>query len=226
MKTVRTVKTRFLWDRFLSCWLPPEDVTGDVRGDIDKALRKTYTYEGGTGTFALKGGPSGIVITEAATRVASKIPPRRTPDWLEWVGALPRKDVTAFLDEAVRDLIATPRPHVIIKTGRSPLALDEIVLGNGTLVVVNEPGRTTATDSVRVRRARRALEVFGSVSRMKDARRLLDDRSKAMADTDEIDRKIRSMIEKLRITPDTFFDAVALLEGTTRLELKLVEQGS
>ena len=169
------MKICFLWDRFLSCWLPPDDVTGDVRRGIDRALGKTYTYEGGTGTFALKGGPSGIVITKAQTRVASKIPPRRTPDWLEWVGALPRKDVTAFLDEAVRDFIATPRPHVILRTGRSPLVLDEIVLGNGTLVVVNEPGRTMVTDSVRIHRARRALEVFGSVGRMKDARRLLDE---------------------------------------------------
>ena len=149
----RDVKTYLLWDRFLSCWLPPDDVTGDIRHDIDDALRKTYTCEGGAGTFALKGGRSGIVITQTVTRVASKIPPHRTPDWLEWLGALPGEDVTAFLHEAVRDFIATPRPHVIIKTGRSPLALDEIVLGNGTVVVVNEPGKATATDSVRVHRA-------------------------------------------------------------------------
>ena len=220
------MKTCLLWDRFLSCWLPPDDVTGDIRRDIDDALRKTYTYEGGAGTFALKGGRSGIVITETVTRVASKIPPHRTPDWLEWLGALPGEGVTAFLHEAVRDFIATPRPHVIIRTGRSPLALDEIVLGNGTVVVVNEPGKATATDSVRVHRARRALDVLGSVNRANDARRLLEDRSKAMGDTGNIDRKIRSMIKKLRIAPETFFDAIALLEGTTALELKLAGQVS
>ena len=47
-----------------------------------------------------------------------------------------------------------------------------------------------------------------------------------MGDTGDIDRKIRSMIEKLRIVaPETFFDAIALLEGTTALELKLAGQG-
>ena len=47
------------------------------------------------------------------------------------------------------------------------------MLGEGTVVVVNEPGSLAVTDSVRVARARRALQVLGSVTRAQEARKLL-----------------------------------------------------
>lgn len=222
------MKAFLLWDRFLSCWLPPERVTGDKERDVGEALRATYTYDlpdgrTRTGTFSQKGGLSGIVITEAETRVASRLPPRPPrPDWLKYLGALPGKEVTAFLNDAVRDLVASPRPHVIIRTGRTPLTLEDVRVGNGTVVIVNEPGgRTTITDAVRVRRARRALAVLGSVNRAREIRKLLLDRSAAAGDTDDVDRKIRTMIRKLGTTPETFFDAIDLIEGASLKELEL-----
>ena len=81
----RAVKSFLLRDRFLSLWLPPEEVTGNVEADIDRGLRTTYAWKqhspgtkvlGKQGSFAQKGGLSVIVVTEATTRVASRIPPR------------------------------------------------------------------------------------------------------------------------------------------------------
>ena len=225
---MKTLKTFLLWDRFLSCWLPPDRITGNRERDIDEALRATYDLpDRKQATFSQKGGLSGIVVTEAETRAASRIPPHCTPPhWLTCLGAVPGKEVTAFLKDAVRDLIASPRPHVIIKTGRSPLALEEIEVGNGTVVIVNEPGKTTSTDAVRVHRVRRALAVLGSVNQARSAWKLLDDRSMAAGDTDDIDRKLRTMIRKLDTTREAFFDAVALIEGATRQELELAGQSS
>ena len=219
------MKSHLLWDRFLSHWLPPEKVTGKVERDVDEALRATYDVDGKGHTFSQKGGLSTIVVTEATTRVASRIPPRAAPcdrpNWLVWVGPLSGKEHAELRDAAVRDLIAAPRPHVIVRTGKRPLTLDEILLGDGTAVVVNEPDKTTVTDSVRVARARRALKVLGTVNRADNARRMLDDRLVATGDTDAIDRKIRTMIRKLRVDAETFFDAVDLLDGVSRWELKL-----
>lgn len=221
------MKAFLLWDRFLSCWLPPERVTGDKERDVGEALRATYAYDlpdgkTRTGTFSQKGGLSGIVVTEAETRVASRIPPRPPlPGWLKYLGALPGKEVTAFLNDAVRDLVASPRPHVIIKTGRRPLTLADVRVGNGTVVIVNEPGRTTSTDAVRIRRARRALAVLGSVNRARDIRKLLRDRSTAAGDTDDVDRKIHAMIRRLGTTPETFFDAIDPIEEASPREIEL-----
>lgn len=197
---MNTLKTTLLWDRFLAYWLSREAVTGDKAQDIDAALRTTYPLPNGKGgTFAQKGGLSGIVITERETAVASRIPPNGAPpDWLTWIATRQGKDVTALLNEKVRDLVALPRPLVILKTGK-----------------------TTSTDAVRIRRARRALAVFGSVPAARKAQRLLDDRAAAAGDTADIDGKLRTMIRKLQTTPAAFFDAVALLDGVTRRELDL-----
>lgn len=220
---MNTLKTTLLWDRFLAYWPPREEVTGDKAQDIDTALRTTYPLPNGKGgTFAQKGGLSGIVITERETTVASRIPPNGAPpDWLTWIDARQGKDVTALLNEKVRALVAQPQPHVILKTGKKTFTLDEIVVGNGTVVVMNEPGKITCTDAVRIRRVRRALEVFGSVTAARKAQRLLDDRIAAAGDTADIDDKLRTMIRKLQTTHETFFDAVALLDGVTRQELDL-----
>lgn len=220
---MNTLKTTLLWDRFLAYWLPREEVTGDEAQDIDTALRTTYPLPNGKGgTFAQKGGLSGIVITERETTVASRISPTGArPDWLTWIDAQQGKVVTALLNEQVRDLVAQPRPHVILKTGKKTLTLDKIVVGNGTVVVVNEPGRITSTDAVRIRRARRALAVFGSVTAARKAQRLLDDRAAAAGDTADIDGKLRTTIRKLKTTPAAFFDAIDLLDGVTRQELDL-----
>ena len=220
---MNTLKTTLLWDRFLAYWPPREEVTGDKAQDIDTALGTTYPLPNGKGgTFAQKGGLSGIVITERETTVASRIPPNGArPDWLTWIDARWGKDVTALLNEKVRALVAQPQPHVILKTGKKTFILDEIVVGNGTVVVMNEPGKITCTDAVRIRRARRALEVFGSVTAARKAQRLLDDRIAAAGDTADIDGKLRTMIRKLDTTAAAFFDAVALLDGVTRQELDL-----
>ena len=220
---MNTLKTTLLWDRFLAYWPPREEVTGDKAQDIDTALRTTYPLPNGKGgTFAQKGGLSGIVITERETTVASRIPPNGArPDWLTWIDARWGKDVTALLNEKVRALVAQPQPHVILKTGKKTFTLDEIVVGNGTVVVMNEPGKITCTDAVRIRRARRALEVFGSVTAARKAQRLLDDRIAAAGDTADIDGKLRTMIRKLDTTAAAFFDAVALLDGVTKRELDL-----
>lgn len=220
---MNTLKTTLLWDRFLAYWPPREEVTGDKAQDIDTALRTTYRLPNGKGgTFAQKGGLSGIVITERETTVASRIPPNGAPpDWLTWIDAWQGKDVTALLNEKVRALVAQPQPHVILKTGKKTFTLNEIVVGNGTVVVMNEPGKITCTDAVRIRRARRALAVFGSVTAARKAQRLLDDRIAAAGDTADIDGKLRTMIRKLDTTAAAFFDAVALLDGVTKRELDL-----
>jgi len=175
-------------------------------------------------TFAQKGGRSLIIADEKRTTVASKIPPRQDielPNWLTWRGAIAGQEQTALLNEIIRRFLAEPRPHVILKTGPSIFSLDGIVLGGGTMVVVNEPGRTTETDAVRVRRARQALDVFGSVKRARKVRKLFDDRLRASGDTGAADREIPAIIEKLKIDRAGFFDALDLLEGVTPLELKL-----
>ena len=220
---MNTLKTTLLWDRFLAYWLPREEATGDEARDIDTALRTTYPLPNGKGgTFAQKGGLSGIVITERETTVASRIPPTDAPpDWLTWTDAQQGKVVTTLLNKKVRDLVALPRPHVILKTGKKTLTLDEIVVGNGTVVVMNEPGKITSTDAVRIRRARRALEVFGSVTAARKAQRLLDDRAAASGDTADIDGKLCTMIRKLQTTHAAFFDAIDLLDGVTKRELDL-----
>ncbi len=220
------MKSRLLWDRWLSHWLPPEKVTKDVKRDIDEALRATYRLPDGKGAaFALKGGPSMIVVTEARTTVASRIPPRAPlqdrPDWLDWRGPLAGKERAALLKEAIRGLIARPRPHAIVRTGRRPLTLDEIALGEGTVVVVNEPDGTETVDSVRIARARRALEALGSVGRAREARKLLDGRMEAAGGSDAIDRKLREMIRRSKVGSATFFDATDLLDGVSPRELAL-----
>lgn len=216
------MKSRLLWDRWLSHWAPPEEATGDVERDIGEALRATYLLPDGKGaTFAQKGGLSTIVVTEAKTTVASRIPPRDRPGWLDWRGPLAGKERTALLKEAVRGLIARPRPHVIVKTGKRPLTPDEIVLGEGTVVVVNEPDRTETIDSVRIARARRALDVLGSVGGARKARQLLRERAETAGESDAIDGNIRAMIRKLKIDPAAFFDATDLLDDVSPPELAL-----
>ncbi len=218
------MKSRLLWDRWLSHWAPPKKVTGDVKRDIDEALRTTYPLpDGKRATFAQKGGLSTIIVTEAKTTVASRIPPRDqpTPGWLDWRGPLAGKEQTALLKEAVRGLIARPRPHVIVKTGKRPLTLDEIVPGGGTVVVVNEPGRTEAVDSVRIARARQALQVLGSVGAARKARELLSKRAEAAGESDAVDGNIRAMIHRLKVDPTAFFDATDLLDGVSGPELAL-----
>lgn len=216
------MKSRLLWDRWLSHWAPPENVTGDVKRDVDKALGATYLLPDGKGaTFAQKGGLSTIVVTEAETTAASRIPPRDRPGWLDWRGPLAGKEQAALLKEAVRGLIARPRPHVIVKTGKRHLTLDGIVLGEGTVVVVNEPDRTETVDSVRIARARRALQVLGSVGGARKARKLLDDRAKAAGESDAIDGNIRAMIRRLKVDHIAFFDAADLLDGVSPRELAL-----
>ena len=222
------MKSYLLWDRFLSYWLPPDEGTGDIDSDINRALRSTYPCsDAKQRVFAQKGGQSIVIVTPEKTMVSSKIPPRsevNLPDWLTWTGEISRQEQRALLSEAIRELIANPHPHVILKTGRSTFTLAGIVLGEGTLVVVNEPGTITATDSVRIRRARRALEVLGSIERAKKARKLLDERVEAMGDTDAIDRKIESLIKSVKVDNETFFDALDLLDGATPMELSLARQ--
>ena len=242
------MKSFLLWDRFLSLWHPPEEVTGHVEADIDQGLRRTYEWTqhspgtkalGKQGTFAQKGGLSVIVVTTTTTRVASRIPPRalRTargtppddslPSWLEWSDTTsPQNEKSGFqkalLNDAIRALVAEPRPHVVIRTGRRPLTLEEIALGEGTVVVVNEPGESMVTDAVRVARAARALQVLGSAKRAQEARRILARR--AIAENDAIarvDGEIRTLIGKLKVSPLAFFDALDLLDGVTPQELDL-----
>lgn len=216
------MKSRLLWDRWLSRWAPPEKVTGDVKRDIGEALRATYPLPDGKGAaFAQKGGLSTIVVTEAETTVASRIPPRDRPGWLDWRGPLAGKEQAALLKEAVRGLIAQPRPHVIVKTGKRPLTLDEIVLGEGTVVVVNEPDRTETVDSVRIVRARRALDVLGSAGGARKALMLLRKRAEAAGESDAIDGDIRAMIRRLKVDRTAFFDAADLLDGVSGRELAL-----
>lgn len=216
------MKSRLLWDRWLSHWAPPEKVTGDVESDIGEALRATYPLpDGKRATFAQKGGLSTFVVTEAKTTVASRIPPRDRPGWLDWRGPLAGKEQAALLKEAVRGLIARPRPHVIVKTGKRPLTLDEIVPGGGTVVVVNEPGRTETVDSVRIARARRALDALGSVGAARKALKLLRERAEAAGESDAIDGTIRAMIRRLKVDPTAFFDATDLLDGVSGRELAL-----
>ena len=215
------MKSRLLWDRWLSHWAPPKKVTGDVESDIDEALRTTYPLpDGKRATFAQMGGLSTIIVTEAKTTVASRIPPRDqpTPGWLDWRAG---KEQTALLKEAVRGLIARPRPHVIVRTGKRPLTLDEIMLGEGTVVVVNKPGKFEAVDSVRIARARQALQVLGSVGAARKARELLRKRAEAAGESDAVDGNIRAMIRRLKVDPTAFFDATDLLDGVSGRELAL-----
>jgi len=170
--------------------------------------------------------PAAIGYTDFEGRPA-RVVPKSIWDGLE----LPSEDISfgparprlprwATEDE----LCALPASHVILETGRSTFILDGIVLGEGTLVVVNEPGTTTTIDSVWIRRARRAMEVLGSVKRVKEARKLLDDRVEAVGDTDAIDRKIEALIRAVKVDNETFFDALDLLDGATPMELSLARQ--
>ena len=181
------MKSHLLWNRFLSCWLPPEETTGDIDSNIGRALGKTYhCSDGKQRVFAQKGGQSIVIATPEKTTASSKIPPRPDmdlPEWLTWTGELSRQEQRALLHDATLDLIAAPRPHVILKTGRTVFTLNGIVLGEGTVVVVNEPDTTKAIDSVRIRRARRALGVLGSIERAKKARKLLEDRVEVLKAT-------------------------------------------
>ena len=211
------MKSRLLWDRFLSHWLPPDERTGDVERDVDRALERTYVPP--NATFSQKGGLSVVVIAEERTEVASRIPPCvPLPSWLveiESSAAIP------LLNRAIRDLLAAPRPHIVLKTGKRPFALDGIVPGGGAAVVVNEPDGAWVIDSVRIDRARRALRVLGSVNGAKQARKLLADRIEAMGDTDEIDKKLRATVRRLKTDEGAFFDALDLLEGATDRELRI-----
>ena len=218
------MKARLLWDRFLRWWLPPEMATGDAARDIDAALRRTYERsDGKTATFAQKGGTSVFVVTEAATCVASVIPPHGRPPPPGWLTRRPRLaggEIRRFLDGAVRDLAAAPRPHIIARTGRRPLTFGEIRVGEGTVVIVNEPDKSEIIDAVRIARARRALGALRTPAGAEKARKLLAERETA-PDADSIDRKLRATIRRLKLDDDAFFDAMELLEGVTRRELKL-----
>ncbi len=222
------MKAHLLWDRFLSFWLPPERAVDDTDRNINAALRATYDLpDGRKATFALKGGQSVIVVTETETIVASRIPPwtgaRERPGWLDWKGELPGPDRRELLDGAVRNLLARPRPHVILRTGRRPFTLREIVAGDGTGVVVNDPGKAVAVDSVRIARARRALETLGSAARAKAALKLVRRREMAEGDTAAIDNELRTVVRRSKIAPDAFFDALDLLDGVSPRELALAE---
>ena len=117
---------------------------------------------------------------------------------------------------------ARPRPHVILTTGRTPFALEDIVVGQGTVVVVNAPGgRATFTDAVRIARVRRALRVLGSVARARQARALIEARIEAMGHCMALDCRIEALIAQLGVAPEAFFDAVEWLEGASALEMAL-----
>lgn len=224
------MKTHLLWDRFLSWWLPPERATGDAARDIDEALRMTYARpDGKKGNFAQQGGASVFVVTEESTRVVSVVPPHGRPpppDWLTWRTKPPAGEkIGRFVDGAVRELAAAPRPHIVARTGRKPLTFDGLRVGEGTVVVVNAPGKAEVFDSVRVARARRALEALRTFATAKRARQLLAARETA-PDTESIDRELVKTIRRLKIDEDAFFDAVDLLEGVTARELKLAAESS
>lgn len=219
------MKSYLLWNRFLRYWLPPCKTSGDVKSDINEALRTTYCPS--NATFAQKGGPSTIVITKEKTRVASKIPPCVSlPIWLVKSDPPSGSERSEFLNNAIREMLAAPLPHIVLKTGRLPFTLDGIVLGGGTVVVVNEPDKTEFIDSVRIQRARCALEIFGSANQAKIALRLLRDRGEARGAADEIDKRIRGMIGTLGIDPAVFFDALDLLNGVSPRELVLAGEAS
>ena len=223
------MKTHLLWDCFLAHWLAPDRATGDRARDIAEALRATYPLpDGRRATFAQKGGLSTVIVTEETTVVASRIPPRaaaRRPNRLDWRGPLAGGEQRALLDGAVRDLLARPRPHVVLRTGRRPFAFDEIVLGGGTAAVVNEPDRVETVDAVRIARARRALATLGSANRARSILKSMAERERAAADgteaVDEEDAKMRKEIARLKVEPDAFFDALDLLEGVSARELRL-----
>lgn len=222
------MKAHLLWDRFLSFWLPPERAVDDTDRNIDAALRATYDLpDGRKATFALKGGQSVIIVTGTKTIVASRIPPwteaQERPGWLDWKGELPGADRKELLDGAVRDLLARPRPHVVLRTGRRPFTLREIVAGNGTAVVVNEPGKAAAVDSVRIARARRALETLGSPARAKTALKLVRRREEVEGETAAINNELRAVVRRSKIAQDAFFDALDLLDGVSPRELALAE---
>ena len=210
------MRTYLLWERFLAYWLPESERTGTVAHDIDRALRRTYTPPGAT--FAQKGGPSTVVITGQHTAVASKVPPRAVPPaWLAHGSALRGRARSRWLFESVRALLVRPRPHVILVTGRTPFALEDIVVGQGTVVVVNAPGgRATFTDAVRIARVRRALRVLGSVARARRARALIEARIEAMGHCMALDCRIEALIAQLGVAPEAFFDAVDLARGGER----------
>lgn len=223
------MKAHLLWDRFLSWWLPPEKAAGDAARDIDAALRMTYRRrDGKNGNFAQQGGTSIFVVTEESTRVASVIPPHGRPPppgWLTWTAPPPGKEIGRFVDGVVRELAAAPRLHVVARTGRKPLTFDGLRVGEGTVVVVNAPGKAEVVDSVRIARARRALDALGAVRTAKRVRQLLAERETA-PDTESIDRTLRTTIRRLKVDDDAFFDAVDLLEGVTARELKLAAESS
>ncbi|MCY4468672.1 MAG: hypothetical protein OXC08_08105 [Thiotrichales bacterium] len=90
-------------------------------------------------------------------------------------------------------------------------------------MVVNEPGRRTVTDTIRVARARRALQVLGSAKRAQEARKLLARRTNAVENDAiaRIDGEMHALIGKLKVGPPSFFDALDLLAGVTPQELDL-----
>ena len=148
------------------------------------------------------------------------------PGWLAHGPALRGAARAHWLRERVRELLARPRTHVILLTGRTPFALEEIVVGQGTVVAINAPGgRVSFTDAVRIARVRRALRVLGSVARARRARTLVEARGEAQANTAPLDRRIEALRAALGVTPEAFFDAVELLEGASALEMALAGEG-
>ena len=215
------MKTDLLWNRFLCYWLPADEVQdGDIEANIDRAFNRTYTQVNGknAGFTSIRGGGSAI-ITASETVVATKAEPATVLP--SWIVRRPYEESYAAIEEARRAFVASPQAHIILKAGRTAFQAANIVVGGGSLVVVNEPGKTVATDAVRVARARRAFHVLGSPTRAEQAKKLVAARVAMTADTAEIDKNIRKLIAKAKLTQADFFDAVDLLDGVTPPEMKI-----
>lgn len=214
------MRERLLWDRFLVHWLNSKKVTGNVGADIDQAFRHTYNTDDNKAARFNNMSARFALITADRTVVVADVPSLgNLPAWLELHAKVQAKE----LRPAMRKWLANNMvPHFWLDFGRTYHTADSPVLGGGSQIVISHPQKVTHIDLVRVARAKKAIQAFGSKARAQNVAKLLDRRMLAK-DTSSINAELRKLARKSKLSLPAFFDAAEAATDISNLEWELAK---
>ncbi len=214
------MRERLLWDRFLIHWSDSDKVTGNVGADIDQAFKGTYYTDDNKAARFNNMSARFAVITADRTVVVADVPSLgNLPAWLE----LHAKKHAKELRPATRKWLADHMvPHFWLDFGRTYHTARSPVLGGGSQIVISRPQEVIHIDLVRVARARKAIQAFGSKTRAQNVAELLDKRMLAK-DTSSIDAELRKLTRKSKLSLPAFFDASEATTDISNFEWELAK---
>ena len=214
------MRERLLWDRFLIHWSDSDKVTGNVGADIDQAFKRTYNTDDNKAARFNNMSARFAVITADRTVVVADVPSLgNLPAWLELRAKAQAKELRPAMRKWLADNMV---PHFWLDFGRTYHTERSPVLGGGSQIVISHPQKVIRIDLVRVARARKVVQAFGSKKRAEEVAKLLDRRMLAK-DTKSINAELRKLARKSKLSLPAFFDAAEATTDISNLEWELAK---